>query len=249
MTRLFNIDTTKLDDGVYTFRLIGYTQTGVDGDGNPILEPVDMGLANGVCKRCGGTEAPDISALLTLLTANTLRRPTCEIVSMKKNGTQLIDECEILVLDDTDFVSIEFEVSNESPDPGVEDGNLERYGLWLERGTGPETNLLGIAPPDVVVTPGSPGIQDGPTYPLALTQGATAPYWYGGTWTVDVKTSVFNALGGSCAFNLTLRSWNRQTNGWNAGHGWGAVRCSTDRAFTAILAADKALYCAQLGCE
>ena len=46
MTRLFDIDTTGWQDGLYSFRFVGHSQ-GVGAGGNPTLTPVDQGLNAG----------------------------------------------------------------------------------------------------------------------------------------------------------------------------------------------------------
>ena len=65
---------------------------------------------------------------------------------------------------------------------------------------------------------------------------AVPPHWSGGTWKKRIDYSAFVALGGSCAYNLRLEAWDRHTNGFAAGEGWGATKCEHNRAFTVILA-------------
>lgn len=236
MTRLFNLDTSKFTNGLYSFRLVCYRQTGVDGSGQPILAPVNMGIPGGIGRRCGGLVKPE---LLALRLHNDPHKPDCEILSFKKNGVDTISECAIVVLDTTDTIAMEYK----AVDP---DGNLESYSVTLQHGLGPEVNIRPLA--GVTISGSAP---QGPDYLDALvdpTTPAIPPYWDGGTWTATVPASAFAALGGSCAFNLRLRAWDRQTDGWSAGSGWGEVECEKDRAFTVILAADRATYCAQLGC-
>jgi hypothetical protein len=249
MTRLFNLDSTQFSDGLYTFRLIGYQQTGVDGGGQPILTPVNMGLPGGVVKQCSGGGAPTKPALLTLFLSNAgyvdpisltyvPRKPKVEIKSFKKNGVTTINECEILVLDTTDTVTMEFEASDAA-------GNLEGYGVSMQHGYGSPAAVIGAA--GVTVTGTMP---DGPDYLNALADmpPAVAPYWYGGDWVVTVPASFFTGLGGSCGYVLTVSANNRLTDGWSAGGGWTEVSNGRQRAFTVILTADKETYCEQLGC-
>jgi len=236
MTRLFDLDTSQFTNGLYSFRLVGYRQTGVDGSGQPILSLVNMGIPGGVGRRCGGLVKPE---LLTLRLHNTPHRPDCEILSFKKNGVDTISECAIVVLDTTDSITMEYKAF----DP---DGNLDSYSVTLRHGIGPEANIRPLA--GVSISGSTP---QGPDYLDALVDLVTPaipPFWNGGTWTAAVPASAFVALGGSCAYNLRLRAWDRQTDGWSAGAGWGEVGCEKNRAFTVILAADRALYCAQLGC-
>ena len=177
--------------------------------------------------------------LLTLRLHNDPHKPDCQILTFKKNGVDTISECAIVVLDTTDSITMEYRAL----DP---DGNLDSYSVTLQHGLGPETNIRSFG--GVTIAGSTP---QGPDYLDALVDlgsPAIPPFWSGGTWTAIVPASAFAALGGSCAFNLRLRAWDRQTNGWTAGAGWGEVECEKDRAFTVILAADRATYCAQLGC-
>lgn len=244
MTQLFRVlsggddgDLAALTDGVYSFRLIGYTQTGTDSSGQPVLNPVNMGLPGGVLRRCSGDYAVTIPDLVTMLLVNNPHVPTCELKSLKRNGVDPVGECDILILGDTDSLSIEFEAS----DPK---GNLDGYYVTIQRGSGAAHNIFSHMPPITIA--GSPHI--GPNYPAALGQGAVQPVWNGGTWTAVVPASFFAALGGSCAYDLELHAWDRHTNGYSAGIGWGSVHCKDDRAFTVILAGDREEYCAQLDC-
>ena len=238
MTRLFDLDASRFANGLYSFRVIGYHQTGVDGSGQPILAPVNMGIAGGIGRRCGGLVIPE---LITLRLFDNPHVPDCQIVSLKKNGVTTIDECSIVVLDATDNLQIEYTAQ----DPG----NLESYLVTLQRGFDVEQDLRGpLLGPSVGITGSGPA---GPSYAQALADlitPATPPAWNGGAWIATVPASAFGALGGSCAYNLRVRAWDRQTDGWNAGPWWGAVECEKNRAFTVILAADRAAYCAELGC-
>jgi hypothetical protein len=234
MTRLFDLDTSRFTNGLYSFRLVGYRQTGVDGSGNPILTLVNMGLPGGVGRRCGG---PGITELVTLRLHDNPHVPDCEILDFKKNGATTIDECAIVVLDTTDYITIEYKAEDLS-------GNLHSYLVTLQRGFDPEQNIRGLG--GVTISGTTP---QGPDYSSALADAITPaipPFWNGGTWTATVPAGAFAALGGSCAYNLRLRSWDRQTNGSSSI--LSAAECERNRAFTVILAADKDQYCDQLGC-
>jgi hypothetical protein len=246
MTRLFNLRSAgnpdapgvplpALVDGVYTFRLVGYSQTGVNSSGQPVLAPVNMGLPGGVIRMCTGPAGPTFPAYVTTRLVNNPIKPVCEIVSFKKNGVTEIGECDILVLGTTDFVEVEFEASDVK-------GNLDHYNLTIQRGSGPASSVFGYVPVSSLVGPA----ERGRTYALALGQGAIRPAWYGGTWIATIPASVFATLGGSCAYDMELHAYNRHTNGWT--HTWNATHCKDDRAFTVILAADKEDFCEQLDC-
>jgi hypothetical protein len=233
-TRLFDIDTVKLGDGLYTFRIVGYHQTGVDATGEPTLVEVDMGLADGVCKRCAGANGPVIPELLTMRVVNNLLRPTCAITELRKNGSSVVGECDIVVLDEAvDWLEIDFTASSPL-------GELDSYGLNLQRGSAGLGSVFGL--PGVTVTGSAPR---GPSYAAALADAATpasAPVWTGGSWTATVPAAAF---GGSCAFDLDLDAYNRQTNGGYVGD---ETHQHASVAFTLILAADRQTFCDQLGC-
>lgn len=223
-TRLFDLDTSTMANGLYTFRFVGYRQTGVDGSGNPILAPVNMGIAGGVGKRCG-TGRPE---LLTLYLHDDPHRAECEIVNFRKNGVDVIDECALITLTSSDWIEIEYRAE----DPA---GHLDSYGVTLQKGFSAPDSIFGLAG----VTDVSGTTPEGPSYALALvdiTTPAIPPHWYGGTWKKRIDHSAFVALGGSCAYNLRLAAWDRHTNGFAAGPGWDDTRCESNRAFTVILA-------------
>lgn len=235
---VFRLNSHTFQDGVYTFRLVGYTQTGVDGGGNPILALVNQGLAGGVLRQCSNLVKP---ALLTIRIANTgyfdpvsltsvLHQPWVRILDFTKNGITPISECDILVLESTDSVSMEFEVTDAT-------GNLDSWAVTLQRGAGPLVGVLGEAG---VTTVPSPAVSD-----YALAPDPAKPSWTGGTTTVNVPASVIASMGGSCAYNLRVSGWNRQTDGWSSGD----IYNEHNRAFSVILASDKEAYCAQLGCD
>lgn len=235
---LFKVDTTDFTDGLYTFRLVGYRQTGVDGSGNPVLALVNQGLPDGVLRQCASVLKP---ALITLRFANTgyvdpvtfasvLHQPWVRILDFSKNGVDPISECDIIVLDTTDFISMEFEVTDAT-------GNLDSWGVTLQRGAAAPANVLAGAG---VTTVPSPVVND-----YSLAPDPAKPSWTGGTTTINVPASFLTTLGGSCAYNLHVAAANRQTNGWGSSD----VYSEHNRAFTVILSSDKALYCAQLGCD
>jgi hypothetical protein len=210
-----------MSNGYYTFRFVGYRQTGVDGSGNPILVPVNMGLAGGVGRRCN-TAKPE---LVTLYLHDDKHVPDCEILAFTKNGTTVVDECAMVTLTSSDWLEVEYQAFDGA-------GNLDAYSVTLQKGFGPELSIGSLAG----VTAVSGSVPEGPTYGDALVDPTPAvpPYWFGGTWKKKIPYSTFVAMGGSCAYNLRLTACDRHTNGF-------ATSCSLDycqknRAFTIILA-------------
>ncbi len=224
--RLFDIDTSKFSNGLYTFRFVCYRQTGVDGMGNPILTPATMGLPGGVGKRCD--TSPPKPELLTLYLYDAPHTAQCAILTFKKNGVETVDECAMVTLTSADWLDVEYQAF----DVG---GNLDSYEVTLQKGFSPEQNISTLGG----VTAVSGTSPEGPNYGAALTDPTTPavpPYWYGGTWTKKIPYSSFVLMGGSCAYNLRVRAWDRHTDGYASGAGWGETECDENRAFTIILA-------------
>ena len=118
-TRLFDLDTSQMPNGYYTFRFVGYRQTGVDGSGNPILTPVTMGLPGGVGRRCN-TALPE---LLTLYLHDDAHVPDCAILTFTKNGpggSSVVDECAMVTLTPADWLEVEYKAFDAA-------GNLGSY--------------------------------------------------------------------------------------------------------------------------
>ncbi len=219
-TRLFDLDTSQMPNGYYTFRFVCYNQTGVDGSGNPILVPCPMGLPGGVGRRCNSTKAE----LVTLYLHHDTYKPDCEILTFTKNGTTVVDECAMVTLTASDWLEVEYQASDGA-------GNLDSYSVTLQKGFGPELGLTSLA--GVVAVSGS--VPEGPTYGDALVDltPAIPPYWYGGIWKKKIPYSTFVAMGGSCAYNLRLTVCDRHTNGFTSA--CGLYYCQKNRAFTIIL--------------
>ena len=222
-TRLFDLDTSKMANGYYTFRFVCYNQTGVDGSGNPILVPVTMGLPGGVGKRCN-TSKPE---LVTLYLHDDKHIPECDILNFTKNGTTVVDECAMVTLTPGDWLEVEYQAFDGA-------GHLDHYSVTLQKGSGPEPALTSLAG----VTPVSGSVPEGPNYANALVDPpmtpAIPPQWFGGTWIKKIPYSTFVAMGGSCAYNLRVTACDRHTTGFATACGLG--HCEKNRAFTIILA-------------
>jgi len=219
-TRLFDVDSSKLANGYYTFRFICYQQTGVDGMGNPVLAPCAMGLPNGLGKRCT-TSKPE---LVTLYLHDDTFVADCRILNFTKNGVTTVDECAMVTLTSSDWLEVEYQAFDAA-------GNLDSYGVTLQKGASAPQDLTSIAG----VTAISGSAPEGPTYGLALVEipAAIPPYWYGGSWIKKIPYSSFVAMGGSCAYNLHVKACDRHTTGFTSA--CSLAECDKDRAFTIIL--------------
>lgn len=221
-TRLFDLDTSNMSNGYYTFRFICYHQTGVDASGNPILVLAPMGLPGGVGKRCT-TSKPE---LLTLYLHDDAFIPKCKILSFTRKDGTTVDECALVTLTPTDYLDVEYQAFDAA-------GNLDAYSVTLQKGFTPEHDLLTLA--GVTAVAGS--APEGPTYQGALvdpTTPAIPPYWFGGAWKKRIDYATFVAMGGSCAYNLRVTACDRQTDGFSDSCALGY--CDENRAFTIILA-------------
>ena len=218
-TRLFDLDTSQMTNGYYTFRFVGYRQTGVDGSGNPILTQVSMGLPGGIGRRCN-TDRPE---LLTLYLHDDAHVPDCGILSLKKNGASVVSECAMVTLTPSDWLELEYQAFDAA-------GNLGSYEATLQKGFS--------VPHDLTVLPSLPGsdVPKGPTYDAAIVGigAATPPYWYGGRWKKAISYGDFQTYGGSCAYNLRVKACDRHTNGFTSE--CALAYCDENRAFTIILA-------------
>jgi len=221
-TRLFDLDTSKMTNGYYTFRFVGYRQTGVDGSGNPILTQVSMGLPDGVGRRCN-TARPE---LLTLYLHDNKHIPDCGILSLTKNGPggpSVVSECAMVTLTPADWLEVEYEAFDAA-------GNLGSYTATLQKGFGTLNDLTGL--PSL----SGSSVPEGPTYAAALVgmSPAIPPYWSGGHWRKKISYTAFQGYGGSCAYNLRVKACDRHTNGFSSE--CSLAYCDENRAFTIILA-------------
>lgn len=221
-TRLFDLDTSKMSNGYYTFRFVCYRQTGVDGLGNPILVPVNMGLPGGVGRRCQFAK-PE---LVTLYLHDDMHVPECEILEFTKNGVDVVDECAMVTLTASDWLEVKYKAFDAA-------GHLDHYSVTLQKGFSPPHALGSLA--GVTAVPGG-SVPEGPAYANALVDPTPAipPYWSGGIWAKKIPYSTFVSMGGSCAYNLRLNACDRHTNGFSTACGW--PHCEHNRAFTIILA-------------
>ena len=176
-TLLFVIDSSKVSNGLYSFRFVGYRQTGVDGSGNPILTLVTMGLPGGIGRRCG-TTSPE---LVTLYLHDTVHQADCDILNFRKNGVDVIDECAMVTLTPADWIEVEYRAFDAA-------GHLDSYGVSLQKGASAASSIFGLAGVSDV-----PGACEGRNRVAALadpTTPAIPPYWYGGTEEVAHSTFV-----------------------------------------------------------
>jgi hypothetical protein len=223
---------TGFTNGTYYLRLIGYTRAGYTGDlSNPQPVPfcdkdgkkgadsyVVVTIDNRPTPGPGAghpTDHPCGGGTVHLCTTE----PDCNIFQVTIGG-QTVGPCANITAKDTDPVTIEFMAHDD-------DRILAYYALACTFGLDsvipvlctdvngvPDASLgvlvgsLAAGPPASNVTSWiSPAAQTGPDYGTALAQGATAPYWAGGTLTLT--TTVGELFPISCAYQLQLWVYKR----------------------------------------
>jgi len=235
----FNTLASVISDGLYELRLVGYTADAGDNLTNERVVPLcGHDVAATMFVRVDnqhsvhppptpthpfGPNPPICSSTYSSNHICTLE-PECFFRQICKNeGTpemQCIAACDIvhLSLKEDDTLTIHFTVScpNNSNDANLAGYTLEAiygYSDVLTIGTATSTACPSSVSDPVgtfVADPPTPGVQVGPTYALALAQGATRPLWYGGDYKVTLRACDFPE---SCAYDLQLCAWKRTTNG------------------------------------
>lgn len=185
---LVPIDSTKFADGTYSFRIVGWQLggagelinrkvipvCGTEKDNNLILtfdNQVEDPMTHDTTHNCGAgihkcTQEPDTH--ISEVRINGVVVNPCDTINAKE-GTLEVD----FLAQDTD-------------------GHLAVYSLVATYGLSLAVNLL--SQPSSGVTALTAGTQTGwvngnanGTYGVALSQGAVAPHWYGGKYTLKVK--------------------------------------------------------------
>jgi hypothetical protein len=213
---LVPLDTSKFADGTYHFRVVGWQLGGAGELVNRRVLPV-----------CGTEQDNDLvltfdNRVLDPMTHDPshncgqgvhicTQEPDTHIIQVRVNGNP-IGPCETV-----DATTGTLEVDFLAHDP---DAHLAVYSLVATYGVNQAVNLLQAASS---VTPLVAGTQTGwnlanpvyGTYGVALAQGATAPDWGGGTFTVTVPMN--KAFPIPCCYQLELRAWKRTVVGGQSG--------------------------------
>lgn len=205
------LDSTKVPDGTYRFRVVGWQ----DGGGgtlinrrvlplcgtqtenglvltfdNRVLDPV----THPVSHNCGGVHI-------------CTREPDTHIEAVRVGGRP------VAPCDTVDSAQGDLEIDFLVTDP---DGHLATYTLIATYGLNLAVNLLNRPSSNVVPLAG--GIQTGwdtvpaganeaGTYGIALAQGGVSPHWYGGRYRLTVRAD--EAFPEPCCYQLELRGYKR----------------------------------------
>ena len=194
------IDTTGfLSNGGYEFQVLAYT-----------LQPDGTLLANGAPNGCGQPNAAGINYNndFTLFVANPVPgsvEPDASINSVLINGA-LLPPCGIETL--PTGVPFSFAVNFTASDA---EGYLDSYSLSLQWGTNAPVSLVscGCSPGTCGLSTTQAGVEVGPCYADAVTEGAIRPVWNGGVMTLTVADAQTLVHSTSCAYDLILTVYKR----------------------------------------
>lgn len=203
-------------DGLYELRFVGYQADAADNlilgsarilptCGTSKEETVFIRIDNQAAVHPAPTPLHPCGGISTHICTD---EPDCFIgricINEGSADEHCINACDIVRLKATDTMTIHFSVT---VPPTLKDGHLGGYvmnaeygvSLFFPIGTGAHGTFMADPTPEV-----------GPTYQLALSQGAPRPHWYGGDYKVTLRGTDFPVC---CAYDLRLYAWKRTTNG------------------------------------
>lgn len=191
------------NNGRHHLRLLGFDETA----GN---------LSNARVLKVCGTDADNglVLALDNRLPATLGREPRADVLQVRIGGIEA-GPCSNVQVKATDDLQIDFIAYDI-------DGHLSEYALAATYGKNLAVNLLGLLGlPGVTLTPmpldGEPGaLQVGPSYPVALAQGAARPTWAGGGLRLTVPAAhLRNAFPVTCCYQIELHVLKRTIDSCN----------------------------------
>ncbi len=205
---VFVLDSSKFPDGTYTFRVVGWHE----GPGGTLVK-----VGGDALPLCGDT--PDLNKLVLTFDNRLEDDPAHPTSATHPCGPPTIHRCT--TEPDTDFISVKVggkevgpcDVVNRVGEENLEiefmahdpDGHLGWYELRANYGEDLSVNLLDPATGRILTS--AAGDPVGPTYSEALGQGAVAPLWHGGTYTLTIPVSV--AFPEPCCYQLELVAYKR----------------------------------------
>ncbi len=215
---LLPLDTTAFPDGTYRFRVVGWEEGGPMGlqnrrvipvcgseDDNEFVLTFDNRVTN-----AAAAHDPTHNCGMGVHLCTT--EPDSHISAVRVNGVQ-VDPCDNIAYDSDATVEIDFLARDD-------DDHLGYYVLEASWGLNQTVNLLdrpaASVTPVVVGTPtGWAAGQSTGNYGTALTQGAVAPHWTGGRYTLSVPLA--EAFPEPCCYQLELRAFKRVVVGYGSG--------------------------------
>jgi hypothetical protein len=217
---LIPIDSTKFADGTYLFRAIGWD----DGGGGTLVNRRELPV-------CG--EEPEINQLALTFDNRVITavghdashlcggihictvEPDTHILAVRVNGTA-VGPCDTV---DTTTGDLEIDfLARDIPAPGTP-GHLDSYVLESRWGLNQSRNLLSQPGASVTVLSGVASGwalgQSSGNYGTALSQGAAAPNWEGGTFRLSMPLE--QAFPEPCCYQLYLVAHKRTVVGGQSG--------------------------------
>lgn len=206
---LIPLDTRTFPDGTYRFRIVGWDESGGALSNRRVLPICGTDDENELVLTFDnrGTTVHDPSHNCGMGVHACTQEPDTHILSVRIDGEE-IDPCGTAEYDAGATVEITFLAHDV-------DGHLSHYTLHSRWGLNQSRNLLQHA--TAVLGPQSgwnPGQTSG-NYGTALAQGAVAPTWHGGTYTLRIRLE--DAFPDPCCYQLDLRAWKRTVVGSPSG--------------------------------
>jgi len=172
------------------------------GDSSIILTIDNRFIASGPTDSHGNQCSPGISIDSHICTTEPDTAFIGKVKIIRSNGTtEDVSACGNTEIDSTDQLQIDFIAYDK-------DGHLAYYTLESINGVDDPTNLLSGTPnpgPDSPPVPAA--AQVGPSYDLALAQGAVSPIWNGGAMRLTINAKA--AFPRTCCYSLVLRAYKR----------------------------------------
>lgn len=198
----FSIDSALInpaEQGAYEFQIVGYTYSGGVLTSLGPTAPCGKGDPNGF-------NGDNDLALYFDNPTPSLAYPVASIEQVTLAGTALTP-CAFVNVPSTGPFSliVQFIASDPNALSGSGlNGFLDNYSLTLQHGVGgPVTLISGAETSSVAGLAGAAGVFPGPTYSLAISQGASRPSWPGGLMTLTISDASL-LFTETCAYELAL---------------------------------------------
>ena len=203
----FSIDSALLnpaEQGAYEFQIVGYTYSG------GVLTSLGPTAPCGKAGRNGFNGDNDL-ALYFDNPIPSLSDPVASIDQVTLAGT-VLTPCAFVNVPSTGPFSliVQFTASDPSVTGAGVNGFLDNYSLTLQHGVEAPVALISGATTSAIagLLGAATGVFPGPTYTLAVAQGASRPNWPGGSMilTINDASSLFPK---TCAYELMLSVYKR----------------------------------------
>jgi hypothetical protein len=195
----FSIDSALLnpaEQGAYEFQIVGYTYSG--GVLTSLGAPAPCGKPG-----ADGFNGDNDLALYFDNPIPSLSDPVASIDGVTLAGTVLTPCAFVNVPASGTFsLIVEFTASDPNVTSAAVNGFLDNYSLTLQHGVEAPVTLIPAAATSTLAG-STAGTFPGPTYSLAISQGASRPSWPGGSMILTI-TNAASLFPETCAYELTL---------------------------------------------